>query len=77
MDSKVELNDSKAKAVTIEELEKVLERFESEAELHKFRNTAIYHCFRHCLYMNVREVSRRSPSKVPSKVSGTGIREKH
>jgi len=69
MDSNVKMNDPEAEKVPIGELEEVLKKFEPEAEFHKLRNTAVYHCFRHCLDMNVQEVAKRSPAKV----SGTGI----
>jgi hypothetical protein len=64
MDSKVESSNSEVEELTIEELEEVLGRFEPDAELYKFRNTAIYHCFKLNLGTNVRESTKRPSTGV-------------
>jgi len=41
------LTDLSRKEHKLEELEKVLKKFKQGESFHKFRNTAIYHSFRH------------------------------
>ena len=41
------LSDLSRKEQKLEELEKVLNKFKQGENFHKFRNTAIYHSFRH------------------------------
>jgi hypothetical protein len=59
--------------VAIEEPKEVLKRFEPEGELYKFRNTAIYYCFKRNLSMNVRELAKISSTRVSkTKINGKG-----
>lgn len=54
------LADLSKKEQKLEELEEVLKKFKQGKGFHKFRNTAIYHCFRHNYELYLQKSTKQS-----------------